>query len=126
VTVVPHPFQRSRHGVRAADIGRPDAIEVYNAHTLTGFRNRQAAAFAEQHGLPGVGGSDAHAPQLVGRAATELRVDPSEPTTDAILAAVRAGRTAARGRRTTTGQYLRKYVTNTRIRAVDGFGASFL
>lgn len=122
VAVIPHPFQRSRHGVRAADIGRPDAIEVYNAHTLTGFRNRQAARYAERHGLPGVGGSDAHAPQLVGRAATELRVDPTAPTAEAMLAAVRDGRTAARGRRTTTGQYLRKYVTNTRIRAVDGLG----
>ncbi|WP_380674295.1 CehA/McbA family metallohydrolase [Salinigranum sp. GCM10025319] len=116
VAVVPHPFQRARHGVRRGAIVdvAPDALEVYNAHTLTGLRNVQTRAFARRHGLPGVGGSDAHTAPLVGRAYTELRV--REPTPDGVLDAIRAGRTRAVGRRTSTRQYVRKYALNATIR----------
>jgi predicted metal-dependent phosphoesterase TrpH len=117
VAVVPHPFQRSRHGARRDAIveADPDAVEVYNAHTLTGLRNRQTEVFAREHGFPGVGASDAHSAALVGRAYTELRVD--EPTPEGVLNAVRDGRTRVVGRRTSTRQYVRKYVSNAAIRA---------
>lgn len=48
VAVVPHPFQRSRHGVRRGDVPTPesdeeiDAIEAFNAWLFTGNRNRRA------------------------------------------------------------------------------------
>jgi hypothetical protein len=54
---------------------------------------------------------------VVGRAATELRV--GEATAAGVLDAVRAGRTRAVGRRTSTRQYVRKYVTNATIRATS-------
>jgi len=105
VAVVPHPFQRSRHGVRRRNIPTPepddevdhaaadgavdeageggeidavdevDAIEVFNAWLFTGNRNRRARRFAAEHGYPGVAASDAHHLQYVGRAFTELTIE---------------------------------------------------
>lgn len=122
ISVVPHPFQRSRHGARrhAIDGADVDALEVYNAHTLTGLRNEQARSYADARGIPGVGGSDAHGPTLVGRAHTVVRVPRGRDTdADAVLDAVGAGRTAVRGRRTTARQYLRKYATNASIQTMS-------
>ena len=73
--VVPHPFQRSRHGVRKRHLNDCDALEVYNAWLFTGYRNRRARRFAARHGYPGVAGSDAHSANWVGRAYTEVEVD---------------------------------------------------
>ncbi|WP_408957207.1 CehA/McbA family metallohydrolase [Natrinema sp. 74] len=115
VAVVPHPFQRSRHGARADAIDAVDGIEVYNAHTITNVRNRQAARFAMRGDYPKFGGSDAHRPGNVGRAVTEVRLPAdAAPTTDAVLESMRTGRTAAVGRRTTTWQYLTKILGNAR------------
>ncbi|MFC6824071.1 CehA/McbA family metallohydrolase [Halopelagius fulvigenes] len=118
VSVVPHPFQRSRHGARrrAIDAASVNAVEVYNAHTLTGLRNGQARSYADARGMPGVGGSDAHGPALVGRAYTVVGVPRGrEADPEAVLDAVAAGRTAVRGERTTARQYLEKYATNASI-----------
>ncbi|RDI72187.1 CehA/McbA family metallohydrolase [Halopelagius longus] len=118
VSVVPHPFQRSRHGARrrAIDGAAVDAVEVYNAHTLTGLRNGQARSYADARSIPGVGGSDAHGPALVGRAYTVVGVPRGkEADPEAVLDAVAAGRTAVRGERTTARQYLEKYATNASI-----------
>jgi predicted metal-dependent phosphoesterase TrpH len=131
--VVPHPFQVSRHGASASAITDCDGIEVYNAYSITGIRNGQAGAFAESKGYPEFGGSDAHRPRTVGRAYTEVLLGPADtaggdarpegapsadapPDTDAILSAMRAGRTRARGRRTSVRRYLGKYATNVRLR----------
>ncbi|WP_222916974.1 PHP domain-containing protein [Natrinema sp. SYSU A 869] len=115
VTVVPHPFQRSRHGAREAAIDSVDGIEVYNAHTVTNVRNRQADRFATRCDYPQFGGSDAHRPNNVGRAATTVQLPTdTAPTPNAILESMRAGRTAAVGERTTTWQYLSKVFRNAR------------
>ena len=125
LAVVPHPFQTFRHGASRRTIRDVDAIEdieAYNAHTLTGFRNGQARRYARRQGLPGTGGSDAHRPTLVGQAYTAVSVEADGGvTTDAILEGIRAGRTVARGTRTTARQYLRKYALNARLKT-----ASFL
>ena len=73
--VVPHPFQRSRHGIRKRHLSDCDALEVYNAWLFTGYRNRRARRFAARNGYPGVAGSDAHSANWVGRAYTEVEVD---------------------------------------------------
>jgi predicted metal-dependent phosphoesterase TrpH len=124
--VVPHPFQVSRHGASASAITDCDGIEVYNAYSITGIRNGQAGAFAESEGYPEFGGSDAHRPRTVGRGYTEVLLagervsdgsrvtDP--PDADAVLSAMRAGRTRARGRRTSVRRYLGKYARNVRLR----------
>lgn len=102
IAVVPHPFQPSRHGVGAhvsdEQLAAADAIEVYNSRLFTGRANRQAERFAEDHDLPMTAGSDAHIAEMVGQAVTE--VDANGSDAEAILDAVRAGRTTVVGKRT--------------------------
>jgi predicted metal-dependent phosphoesterase TrpH len=118
VAVVPHPFQRLRHGASADSIAAVDGIEVHNAHTVSNIRNGQAREFAARHGYATYGGSDAHRPRTVGLAATEVTLPPGAPATaDSIRRAMREGRTAAVGRRTSAWQYVSKLFTTARIRA---------
>ncbi|WP_129113158.1 CehA/McbA family metallohydrolase [Halegenticoccus tardaugens] len=106
VAIVPHPFQRSRHGVKRRyldDCDPVDAVEVYNSWLFTGYKNRRARRFADAKGYPGVAASDAHSVPLVGRAYTEITIDgATRADLDAalILDAIRDGETAIRGRRT--------------------------
>lgn len=123
VAAVPHPFQRSRHGVRERRLGalgaRPDAVEVYNGFAMTGVQNRRAREFAVQHGYPGLGGSDAHTAEMVGRTRTAIRVDDATGTAltaEAILDGIHAGATTVRGERTPLSRYVRKFVGNARLR----------
>ena len=103
VAVVPHPFQRTRHGVRKRRLKQvdPDAIETFNAWLFTGYRNRRARQYAARYGYPGVGGSDAHSLLTVGRAYTEIEVDRPIPEVEAadVVDAIRAGDTDIRGHR---------------------------
>ncbi|MFB6121962.1 MAG: CehA/McbA family metallohydrolase [Haloferacaceae archaeon] len=102
VAVVPHPFQRSRHGIRKRHLTDCDAVEVFNAWLFTGYRNRRARRFATANGYPGIAASDAHEVPYVGRAYTELEIpDASRADLDGstVLSAIRDGSTAMRGRR---------------------------
>lgn len=102
LAVVPHPYQESRSGVlaniTADELATADAIEVYNSRLLIGYSNRQARRFARRRGLPMTAGSDAHICEMVGQAITW--VDADEPTAEAILDAIRAGKTDIEGKRT--------------------------
>ncbi|WP_306057996.1 PHP domain-containing protein [Natronococcus wangiae] len=102
LAVIPHPFQQSRHGVTARisreELAEGDAIEVYNSRLLTGRANRQAERFAKSRDLPMTAGSDAHISEMVGQAVT--RVDADERSADAILEAIREGKTSVEGKRT--------------------------
>lgn len=105
VAVVPHPFQESRSGVAAnvteAQLARADAIEVYNSRLLTGRGNRRARRFAERHDVPMTAGSDAHISEMVGQAITSIEpVDAEDRSLEAILEAIRHGRTHVEGSRT--------------------------
>ncbi len=111
LAVVPHPFQRSRHGVGRAAITTCDGVEVFNAWAITGVRNRRAAAFARREGYPGIGSSDAHRPDLVGTAHTEVVID-APLSVETILEAIAAGRCWPAGRSARTSEYLRKSVDN--------------
>ncbi|MFD1514940.1 PHP domain-containing protein [Halomarina rubra] len=75
VAVVPHPFQRTRHGVGKGVVEDCDAVEVYNAWVFTGYRNHRAKHFADANGYPGVAASDAHSAAYVGRAYTEMLLE---------------------------------------------------
>jgi predicted metal-dependent phosphoesterase TrpH len=114
IAVVPHPFQRSRHGVRKRRIDECDGIEVYNSMVFTGYRNRRAKAFAERNGYPKLGASDAHSIRNVGRAYTEIRLDaadtaPSAVDGDQVIDAIREGETELRGKRTPIHRSARQY-----------------
>lgn len=124
VAVVPHPFQRIRHGVRKRNLTMCDAIEVYNAWLLTGYRNHRARTFATRHGYPGIAGSDAHSILTLGRAYTEIEFeeDIHDITSENIITAIRNGTLDVYGRRApihrSVGHYLkgagRKTVSLTR------------
>lgn len=116
IAVVPHPFQRSRHGVRKRYIGDCDGIEVYNSMVFTGYWNRKANTFAEHQGYPKLGASDAHSIRNVGRAYTEIRLPDTDPETPAaaidgedVLAAINNGDTDLRGKRTPIHRSSRQY-----------------
>ena len=102
IAVVPHPFQKSRHGVAPhvtdEQLASADAIEVYNSRLFTGRANRQAERFARHYELPMTAGSDAHIAEMVGQAVTE--VDAHYNSAEGILDAVQDGRTTVVGKRT--------------------------
>jgi predicted metal-dependent phosphoesterase TrpH len=73
VISISHPFDRTRSAnwkdeTLTALVPELDMIEVLNARTWTDHPNLEAAELAKRAGLPGVAGSDAHAPLEVGRA----------------------------------------------------------
>jgi predicted metal-dependent phosphoesterase TrpH len=102
VAVVPHPFQRTRHGVprrRLAGVD-VDGIETYNAWLFTGYRNRRAATFARRYGHADLAGSDAHSVGTVGRAYTALDLPTDGSVTgDDVVGAIRRGDTLVHGQR---------------------------
>ena len=117
VAVVPHPFQRSRHGVAGRHIVDVDGIEVANAQTLTGVRNTQAERFAAREGIPRFGASDAHSAASVGTGATAVDLPPgASATRTSILDAMRAGRTRAVAGRVPALRYLERVVTNATLK----------
>lgn len=102
--VVPHPFQRMRHGVGAVeDI---DAVETYNSRLLTGIANKRARRFAKKNDLPQLAGSDAHIAEMVGRAYTLID---AEHNADSVIEAIKDGRTETHGRRTPITMSLRQF-----------------
>lgn len=103
--VVPHPFQRTRHGVcrSVLDDTTVDAVEVYNSMLFTGWRNRRARRYAESYGYGAVAGSDAHYLPNVGRAYTEVAVDAAsvaDVSVEQVVEALSNGDTSVVGRRT--------------------------
>ena len=75
---VPHPVDPTRHCLNAdvlrglAADGGIDAIEVFNAKSPLASLNRRAAELADELGLAGGAGSDAHVPDAVGAAFVEM------------------------------------------------------
>ncbi|WP_170155490.1 CehA/McbA family metallohydrolase [Halopiger aswanensis] len=128
IAIVPHPFRRSRHGVPADVIDDCDGIEVHNAMCVTGVRNRQAARFADDHGFAGVAGSDAHTARLVGRAVTDVHLEPAagtdgDPTAidrGRVLEAIADGRTTVRGGLASPASCVRKYAQNVSVKFRTG------
>jgi predicted metal-dependent phosphoesterase TrpH len=93
--VLAHPFRRA-HGVgrRVAEAANVPALESRNGHNSE-MTNLRAEHVAAKRSIGMTGGSDAHAPEEVGRAYTEF--DPSIASVDDLLEAIRRGRTVAAG-----------------------------
>lgn len=84
IVTIPHPFDRLRgsrlheHALRMlVDAGLVDAIEGRNARVTMASDNDRAVAFARDHGLAVIGGSDAHVRGEVGAAYSTLDVPPA-------------------------------------------------
>ena len=103
ISVIPHPFQKSRSGVAPnvskEELATADAIEIYNSRLLTGRANRKAEAFARSWGLPMTAGSDAHISEMVGQAVTLVDAE-RDAGVEGILSAIATGNTVVEGKRT--------------------------
>ena len=75
---IPHPFDRFRphsrlrHHALESIMGDIDLIEVFNSRTLLQKDSKRALRLAQDRGLPGTVGSDAHIVTEVGRSFIEL------------------------------------------------------
>ncbi|MDI9633206.1 MAG: PHP domain-containing protein [Methanolinea sp.] len=113
LVVLPHPFHLWRHGAgrrMGAWVHELDAIEVFNSRYIVGAANRKARKVAARLGKPSVGGSDAHNARFVGFGRTLVESDRS---VEAVLGAIRAGRTVVTGRMTPLRTYTRQSLRNT-------------
>jgi predicted metal-dependent phosphoesterase TrpH len=78
VVYVPHPFDPLRNAMHEPVLrelcaaGAIDALEVLNAKVTLEHLNARAATLAEEFGLPGGAGSDAHDPAALGAAYVEM------------------------------------------------------
>lgn len=96
VVVVPHPFKRMSHGIGDFSDLDVDAVETFNSRFITGEANRRAERLARKLGIPAVASSDAHSVPMIGYAATEITAERNQ---QAVLDAIREGRTTVCGRR---------------------------
>ena len=99
--IVPHPFQKTRHGVSKSKIKDIDAVEAFNAWLFTGIQNRRAEKFAKKYDYPMVAGSDAHSLGIIGRAYAEIEIDKPREEIDSedIIEALKSGNVEMQGRR---------------------------
>ena len=95
---VSHPFDFGRSGAwKLEDLLEiaplVDAIEIFNARSLTPGCNQRASEFARQYHLPGTAGSDAHTVFELGVAALVL---PQFAGPDALRNVIREGKVQGR------------------------------
>jgi predicted metal-dependent phosphoesterase TrpH len=77
LVVVPHPFSPSRpNAIMRTVLDRLwpqiDALEVLNGRRAFQADNKKAAEYANERGIPGAAGSDAHRASDIGRAFVEV------------------------------------------------------
>lgn len=119
VPVLSHPFRFS-HGVgrSVAESVQGVAVETVNGHNSRGA-NRKAAALANRRKLAATGGSDVHDPSDLGRAYTEF--PDGTMSAEAVLQALREGRTKAGGQSLTLSGRVRYEWRTTVLRLRRGF-----
>lgn len=93
VVSIPHPFSRNRlNRIRRPALERVwsqvDAIEIFNAREAFTSDNLRAAAFAQERGIAGAVGSDAHRTRELGQAWLEMD---DFTDRDGFVAALRSG-----------------------------------
>ena len=97
VAAIAHPFDWFRNAFKADldnAIKRVKVMETFNSRCLSNSMNRKAAAYAKEHGLSAIAGSDAHAPMEIGNAFVECNGNSEEELRKAIL----QGKTKINGR----------------------------
>ncbi len=95
-TIVPHPFQIFRNGIRALKGRDIDAIESFNSKYIFGFSNFIAKNIAKRRQIGVTGGSDSHKVETVGYGYTVVDANNGASTGD-ILTAIKEHRSRAEG-----------------------------
>jgi len=89
IVVVPHPFDVFRNNFKRLEetvkAKKVDAIEALNSRCYFNSFNEKAEKFAEKNSLPKIAGSDAHFPEEIGAAFTEVKADSIEDTRRLIM-----------------------------------------
>ncbi|KYH38282.1 MAG: putative metal-dependent phosphoesterase, PHP family, partial [Candidatus Bathyarchaeota archaeon B23] len=99
VSVIAHPYSPPKSWIDGGELEGVglDAVEVANSTQIPyGWMLGRNRRLAERLGLPETGGSDAHAPWVIGLAYTVVEAEAVD--VDAVLKAIRRGRTEAWGR----------------------------
>ena len=93
---IPHPFSTFRASAlenvaidKMMERGDIDLIEVFNARSLLSRSSAQAQLYAQEHGIPGSAGSDAHTAPEIGHAYVEM---PEFTGRDDFIAALKQGK----------------------------------
>lgn len=96
---IAHPFDKSRPHPKDVEfiLDYVDGLETLNARTRMKRFNSKAFKLAEKLGLPTVAGSDAHIPEEVGVAYTEVK---DAENLEEFKKGLKEGRGIARGKRT--------------------------
>jgi predicted metal-dependent phosphoesterase TrpH len=96
VISIPHPLDRIRKEAMGRQnvmtvIEQVDALEIFNSRCLLPAFNAEARVLAEQHGLPGTAGSDAHSLVEIGTTYVEMAdfSSPDEFLTNLVHARIR-------------------------------------
>ncbi|MBI2864622.1 MAG: PHP domain-containing protein [Chloroflexi bacterium] len=100
LVMIPHPFDRVRKSClheealrRLADASLVDIVEVFNSRTTLLADSERARRFAEERGLLGAGGSDAHSLREIGQTYVEM---PPFADKDSFLRSLAQGRVMGR------------------------------
>lgn len=109
VAVAAHPLCPFKKSIGESVLARTgfDAVEVLNASTIPILYTsevRKLAKLCKELGLPKVGGSDSHTSETVGRAYTLIEAE--EKSVQAVIEAIRRGRTTPEGSRITLQEAL--------------------
>ena len=86
VIIVPHPFDNLRKNFKGIErvARKVDAIEGFNSRCVFVLSNEMAQDFAKKNNLPVTGSSDAHTPEELGAAWTEVSGNSPEDLRKAI------------------------------------------
>jgi len=94
-----HPYSMFRPSLRESEFSKAgfDAVEVANAsHLPYRWNVKKGVSLADRFKLPGIGGSDAHFLEAVGRTFTIVETDSIAP--EDILKAIKKGNSVVQGR----------------------------
>jgi len=110
VVIVPHPFQRFRHGLNRKTLERvsPNAVETFNSRYILGLRNFQAYRYATKKEITQVSASDAHSQDMIGKAYTNVWTDKNRA--DKLLTAIKSGETSIYGSKTPVRKFFSQLI----------------
>jgi len=106
--VVPHPFDflRNNFSYLKSEFKKVDCIESFNSRCYSDSFNSKAKAFALAHNIPQTGGSDAHFPEEIGKAFTEI---PKADSLEDARRLLKKGKVSVHGKRSSVMVHVKTF-----------------